>query len=118
MTRVMKSYVGAILLNISRIKRVSWRSAGIVMGRANFTRFAAGEGGVISVRVRCEICGTREQPGQISLRDGRGFRSYFAFCLTASGLDGGQFGARGAIQQIFRVQKGCVNQLVRRVLAA
>src|SRR5580693_4429947 len=118
MTRVMKSYLGAILLNISRIKRVSWRSAGMVMGRANFTRFAAGEGGVISVRAGREIGSACEQAGQISLRNCRGFRAYLAFHLAASGLHRGQFGPCSAIQQIFRVQKGTVNQFVRRILVA
>src|SRR5580692_7456015 len=82
-TRVMKSYLGAILLNISRIKRVSWRSAGIVMVVANLTRFTAREVGVISVHGRREIRSALELRGQICLRHGCGLRAHLAFHLAA-----------------------------------
>src|SRR5271156_4411669 len=97
MTRVMKSYVGAILLNISRIKRVSWRSAGIVMVVANFTRVVADDGGVISVRGRSKIRSTCEQVGQISSRDSGGLYAHLAFHLAARGSHRSQLGAGRAI---------------------
>src|SRR6202167_5962963 len=117
-TRVMKSYLGAILLNISRIKRVSWRSAGIVMVVANLTRFAARQGGVISVRGRREIRRALELRGQARLRLGCGLRAQLAFHLAARGLHRRQLSARGAKQQIFSVQEGSVNRFVRRMLVA
>src|SRR5580704_17720487 len=118
MTRVMKSYLGAILLNISRIKRVSWRSAGIVMVVANLTRFAARQGGVISVRGRREIRRALELRGQVRLRLGCGLRAHLAFHLAAGGFGCGSLSARGAMQQIFRVQEASVNRFVRRMLVA
>src|SRR5271163_2933729 len=98
MTRVMKLYVGAILLNISRIKRVSWRSAGTVIVVANFTRFVADDGGVISLRGRSKSRGTCEQVGQISSRDSCGPYAHLAFHLAARGLHRSQLGAGRAIQ--------------------
>ena len=90
---MMKSYFGAMALNISRIKRVSWRSTGIVMGRANSTRITAGKGDVISTRARHEIRGAPDLRRQIRLRRGNRFCAHLVFHLAARALHGGQLGA-------------------------
>jgi hypothetical protein len=74
----------------------------MVIGVANFTRFATAEGGVISVRGRSEIRSTCEQVGQIFSRGGCGLYAHLVFHMASNGLHGGQLGAGRTIQHIFR----------------
>ena len=68
---MMKSYFGAMALNISRISRVSWRSTGVPMIRfaANLTRIGARESELIfRAKLALRLRGSREQSRQILLR--------------------------------------------------
>src|SRR5580692_7471028 len=102
MTRVMKSYFGAMAVNISRISRVSWRSTGVPMIRfaVNLTRISARESELILGRSQPYTCGPRKQSRQLLLRR-VGLFAHLACHLMALRLNRRSLAAVRAGQQAF-----------------
>src|SRR5580700_5761809 len=102
MTRVMKSYFGAMAVNISRISRVSWRSTGVPMIRfaVNLTRISARESELILGRIEPYTCGPRKQSRQLLLRRA-GLFAHLSCHLTAFRFDRRSLAAARPGQQAF-----------------